>query len=774
MAVFSAAAPLSPEQRRRFLEQRCRGDPELRDEVESLLAHHSPQTILPEARAHARGSRPPLVGRWRHRGDPLTAEVSPARRRYAVAGIVVVVCLVAISGWAHTTIRQSLRRSLGERLGTVLAADVHALENWVSLQKAEVEIWAGNPDVRDPIQQLAEIARDPSRPNEELRRAPAYRQLVRLLDPVYDREGVIGISVISRDGICLAQSDPRVVGAAVSAAGGAYLRQLVLGETILARPTKEQIYLVGFPAADREALMAVAAPVFDQHGHMLAGLSFGFRAEHEFNDLLSAAQLGETGETYVFNDRGVLLSDLRDPERLRSLGLLAPGVPPALNVQLLDPGGDLAVGYRPSVSAPRKLTRMVASAVAGEEGVDLDGYRNYRGARVIGAWRWLDQYGFGIGTEVAYEEAYAPLRYVTWASVLLVGLVVLFAAVATFSSLSNARLRRAVDEARQLGQYTLERLIGEGGMGKVYRAQHAMLRRPTAVKLLDGEQADPETVARFEREVQLTSQLTHPNTIQIYDYGRTKGGIFYYAMEYLPGLDLAQLVSLEGAVPPSRTVHILLQAGASLREAHDRGLIHRDIKPANIMVCERGGVYDVVKVLDFGLAKSVVPGGDLDVTRTHRVGGTPLFMAPERLGVAADVDARSDLYSLGVVAFYLLTGRHVFSGATTMEVLHQVMHVVPARPSQVASHAVPPRLDDLVFRCLAKEPDDRPSNVDEVLDDLARVAREQPWRQDDARAWWQQAARDLEEKGPGSDVATQLSQDGDTMRSAPVDHLGRR
>ena len=274
-------------------------------------------------------------------------------------------------------------------------------------------------------------------------------------------------------------------------------------------------------------------------------------------------------------------------------------------------------------------------------------------------------------------------------------------------------------------------------MGKVYRARHALLRRPTAVKLLEGDHADPESVSRFEREVQLTSQLTHPNTIQIYDFGRSPEDVFYYAMEYLDGPTLAQLLSMEPQIPVARTIHILRYACSSLREAHERGLVHRDIKPQNIMLCCRGGMYDFVKVLDFGLVKSFVSPGD-QLTRPATLSGTPAYIAPERINHPDALDGRSDLYSLGAVAFFLLTGHEVFRGQTAVEVLVQAMQKDPPRPTTQTTIEIPPELEELTLRCLAKEPSQRPAAIDEVLQVLDLLAERLPWPQSRARQWWEE------------------------------------
>ncbi len=265
-------------------------------------------------------------------------------------------------------------------------------------------------------------------------------------------------------------------------------------------------------------------------------------------------------------------------------------------------------------------------------------------------------------------------------------------------------LRQQVREATQLGQYTLEHKIGEGGMGAVYRARHAMLRRPTAIKLLPPDKAGEQSIARFEREVQLTATLTHPNTVAIYDYGRTPDGVFYYAMEFLDGVDLQDLVEAEGAQPPGRVVHILAQVCGALGEAHGVGLIHRDIKPANIILCERGGAHDVAKVVDFGLVKDRVGGasdGNLTLSAIGSITGTPLYLSPEAIRDPANVDARSDLYAVGAVAYFLLTGQPVFAATSVVELCALHLTAAPEPLEQRLGRPLPGPLSALVMRCLA-------------------------------------------------------------------------
>ena len=335
-------------------------------------------------------------------------------------------------------------------------------------------------------------------------------------------------------------------------------------------------------------------------------------------------------------------------------------------------------------------------------------------------------------------------------------------AMAAISSRVIFGLRTEVSQIRTLGQYTLESKIGEGGMGVVYRARHALLRRPTAIKILPPDKAGEENVRRFEREVQLTARLSHPSTIAIFDYGRTPEGLFYYAMEYLDGLTLEQLVHLDGPQPAGRVIHILQQVSGALAEAHDVGLIHRDIKPGNIILSERGGMPDIAKVVDFGLVKRFERTDDdstIVVTAANVVVGTPLYLPPEVLGGDFALDARSDLYALGAVAYFLLVGSPVFQAKTVVEVFAHHLHTAPTPPSERAEQAIPPDLDRITLQCLAKNPADRPRDARTLERALAQCATSTPWSSETARRWWQRFKADREEMPASSSDATTVPVD---------------
>jgi serine/threonine-protein kinase len=271
-------------------------------------------------------------------------------------------------------------------------------------------------------------------------------------------------------------------------------------------------------------------------------------------------------------------------------------------------------------------------------------------------------------------------------------------------------------------------------MGVVYKASHALLRRPAAIKLLHPERAGEQNLKRFEREVQLTSTLTHPNTIGIYDFGRTAEGTFYYAMEYVDGFDLQTLVERDGPQDPARVAHLLAQLAGALREAHGVGLIHRDVKPANIMLCERGGMADVVKVLDFGLIKGLGRQGDPAQSEIPRIVGTPLYLSPEALTAPDRVDARSDLYAVGAVGYFLLTGVPPFSGNNLLEVCGHHLHSNPVPPSERLGAPIPRQLEALILSCLAKSPERRPASAASLQAALLRCAV--AWTEERAARWW--------------------------------------
>jgi eukaryotic-like serine/threonine-protein kinase len=492
----------------------------------------------------------------------------------------------------------------------------------------------------------------------------------------------------------------------------------------------------------------------------------GVEADRELATIFSAARPGATAEAFAFSDDGLMLTPSRFADELiaaDALPVSAAGTA-AFVVPVRDPGGDLLDGHVPSrEAAARPLTQAAALAVAARgktaeadwHGAIEAPYRSYRGTEVLGVWRWLAAYDMGVIAEIATTEAFAPLRYFWISFAVIAGFIVVSLAAALTSAISLGRLQRQFGRLQRLGAYTLERQISEGGMATIYLARHALLKRPTAIKVLKKHVATDEFVHRFEREVQVASQLLHPNTIRIYDFGRTREGEPYYVMEYLDGVTLAELVAHSGAVPPGRVIHILRQVGAALREAHEHGMIHRDVKPENVMLCRRGE-DDVVKLLDFGLVKDLERAQTRDITKQLRILGTPRYMAPERILNPGDVDARSDIYALGAVGYFLLTGKPLFDGENNLDISNQVLHAPAPRASAAGAAGIPEGLDALIAACLEKDRARRPQTIDAVVEALDRLSTPLAWTRADAEAWWAKYRGSRGEAAASPDRATSV------------------
>ena len=399
---------------------------------------------------------------------------------------------------------------------------------------------------------------------------------------------------------------------------------------------------------------------------------------------------------------------------------------------------------------------------------------------------WLSLATCSVGLVTAYTVALVGLpseliEQKPWLPINQLIFIAMWALLAVVASNIAARvihgLQQRVRDANEIGQYLLEERIGEGGMGVVYLARHALLRRPTAIKLLPPQRAGEHAVRRFEQEVRLTSALTHPNTIAIFDFGRTPDGVFYYAMEYLDGITLEDLVCHAGPQPPARVAQILKQICGSLAEAHGRGLIHRDIKPANVMLCVRGGVPDQIKVLDFGLVKEYAAPASAGLSIEGALLGTPAYLAPEAIRDPSQVDGRSDLYAVGAVGYYLLAGEPVFVARSMVELCVQHLHTEPTALAERSGQPVPPAFDQLILRCLAKDPARRPSSARELMALLDTLADLGAWSADDAERWWQEHAPALSSAvkagrsagstpGPRT-VAVDLERRGSSARPGP-------
>ncbi len=631
--------------------------------------------------------------------------VSPNRARAAL--LLLLTAILGVGLWAYRGVDTSLREIRTTGLKTLLNTQVEVLDQWILERRYEVGQIAADADLGKAIALLVHGGKGGG---EGSRIIATILQAAGNID-------VAAIHVLDAQGRILASTDGGVIGRKAAPGLTAQIPAVLTGKAVFLRPHQSD----GGAGPPHPGRVWVIAPVRAQADKVTAMVALASPAEKKFAGLFRVARPGKTGESLAFDADGWLLSESRHAAELTRRGLS-----PRLAL--------------PDTDSPTRLAAqaIAASALRGtDEGLLLSPYLNYLGHEVVGAWKWLPEHDLGVALEMEASEAYAPLTYlqIGFAAVIVLMTAVWFSGFLPPQVLASL-LPGGGGRARQLGPYRIIRQIGEGAISNVYLAQHRLLKRPAALKVLKMQSTTDEWTARFQREVQLASQLSHPNTITIYDYGTGANGEFWYAMEYLEGLSLAELVERYGPVPPDRTAYILRQACASLWEAHSCGLVHRDIKPQNIMLCDVRGERDVVKVLDFGLVKQMSGEQTRDLTAMMRILGTPLYMSPERIRNPSDADGRADIYALGAVGFFLLTGKRLFETETEHDLTYHVLHTVPRLASECSPFAVPAELDALIGRCLEKDPAARPQSIAEMASALDGLLVHMPWTRAQIEAWW--------------------------------------
>ena len=465
--------------------------------------------------------------------------------------LVAALVLVFIGVWLRVKMESATKQQIADMLQTVLNANTEALHSWSVTMKTDAENLAEDDRVRELVAGLVHEAKSSPQAGAALLTAPKLAALRAHLKPVLQRRGFIGFVVLDTNFLVVASGRDQLVGMQSPPGNAEQMAPCLSGKTLVTRPFPSVALLPDQQGNLRASVptMFAAAPIRSADGQIIAVLGLRIAPDTDFTRILATARAGQTGETYAFGRDGKQLSESRFDPDLKRLGLI-PDEPDArsiLTLELRDPLVDLSKGRQsPKGRTELPFTHPVSEALDGHAGVDANSYRDYRGVPVVGAWAWLDDFDMGVVTEIGRAEALRPLHILRMGFWFIFGLLIAGAVlVYVLMRLANrlqAAARKAALNAKHLGQYALDDKIGEGQFGSVYRAHHALMRRPVAVKLLQTEKMNASSAARFEREVQLTSQLTHPNTITLYDYGCTPEGIFYYAMEYLDGLTLNRLV----------------------------------------------------------------------------------------------------------------------------------------------------------------------------------------------------------------------------------------
>ncbi|MBX7166174.1 MAG: serine/threonine protein kinase [Pirellulales bacterium] len=669
------------------------------------------------------------------------------RRQLWAWPILAVIGLSLVGYFVNRSIRRTMEYNLSGQLQTLLSVERSMLERWLHDQELFALMLAQDPQVRHAVVELLDAhdrAADADSNGAEAQRKVAELRalLLKELEPGMSAHDFAAVAVADKRQQIVAANKVELIGRVVPEYEPFLLRALA-GHTTVSTPFASVVALEDVNGRKRTGVptMFVCAPVRDDNFQIVGVLGLRIRPEAEFTRILQLGRIGASGETYAVDKDGLMVSNSRFDDQLILAGLIPDEEDSASIVRLLvrDPGGNIPGGYRPRVRRrDMPMTRPVAAVVSGTTGVEIQGHRDYRGVRSVAAWTWLPDYELGLITEIDYDEAFGPLVILQRVFYGLHALLIAGAIAIFVFTLVVARLRRnaqkAAIEAKQLGQYRLEQQLGKGAMGVVYKGHHAMLRRPTAIKLLQVDRVTEQSVSRFEREVQLTCQLNNPHTVAIYDFGRTPEGVFYYAMEYLDGIDLQKLVDVYGPQPEGRVVEIIKQMCASLNEAHSLGLVHRDIKPANVMLNERGGEPDVVKLLDFGLVRALDSAKQASQTSGGIV-GTPLYMSPESIQTPDLVDGRSDLYAVGAVGYFLLTGHPVFDAPSLVDLCQQHVTAMPMPPSQRLGKPIDPGLEHALMLCLEKSRSKRPQTARDLAMLLEALDGGQ-WTRQASEDWW--------------------------------------
>ncbi len=685
-------------------------------------------------------------------------------------------------GWR---VRESMRRVNRVSIETIRNANVAVMELWLSGCSDDINVAAADDTIQAACRSLIKqhLSSSPTDQQETLGdqqetlgdQGVSFRQQLQALQ--YDRREYKGWCLIDSQGAVVASSQPNLIDQRIPIGEKSQERLDRLLTTVthpFSLSSSTNVQKGKTPVLS--PMMLVISPIRDGVGS-IGGLALIIDPLDRFCNLFRTAQIGRSCETIAVNQAGVLITRSRFESQLRRSGLLNrdEDVSSVLHVHArVPPNGQSVVGWDDARLQTLPLTVAADQATRGATGANMSGYRDYRGVEVIGTWCWVPKFNFGVVTKIDYEEAYGPMQILRNSFLLLLS-VAMLASLGLFALVGVIRRFSAESSPlRRLGQYELTQSIGFGGMADVYKGRHESLRRDVAVKVLEPVAVNHHSFARFEREVRLTAKLRHPNTIDIYDYGRTEEGAFFYVMEYVKGVSVEELIRDHGRQSPGRVIHVMNQICGSLQEAHLQGMVHRDIKPANVLVSSQAGVYDLVKVLDFGLVKEV-DHDTLQLTQVASITGTPLYMSPEAVRDASTADARSDIYSVGALGYHLLCAKPIFTGEHAADICAKQLNETPLRPSARLAETLaetlpselpdelpvelpdelPSDLEDILMACLEKEPAKRPGSMAELSEALQKCVDARHWGMVDAQAWWERTKKQSVEspRDVGTDFA---------------------
>ena len=774
--LFLAAEELPLDQQRDFLRSQTEHDESLFEEVVSLLREHDPESARREgnqpavalraavqrasqSRSTATSRRADLVhsrdaSSRSNRLDPIGQLASESthpssallwehqtrrsRRRNNKWLWLAALLPTALIGWfTYHRVNQTMEQSVRDELRGIADSVSHASRRFLVDKSRLVGSWSRQPGIQSAILELAEIAaEDPT--GNALRGAPQSEQIQSQLQQLSNIDEIKFV-VWSENYRTLATSDERLaeLGSPLAPQHAEMLARVMSGHTVVFGPERIDPISATKTSVSQPPVMAVVVPIDDGQGRIVAAfLIGGIGMFDEFSrmyfDVANAGNL----DAYAVNESGVMVTESPRAATLASMMKLDATVEEiAAKLRVADPGMELTPEHLGRVRrGARPLTVSAASATAGQSDVRIDPYRNYAGQKVVGAWRWNSDSNLGIIVERQADAAFATVRIVRSGFLLLGTLLFITATMAAaFLARASTAERAAV---HPLSRYEVIRELGSGGMGVVYLARHRQLGRDTALKVMIGGRRHKQDQLRFDREARLAASLSSPHSVMIYDYGRSEDGESYCVMEFLRGLTLQEVVQRSGPQPVGRVLFILSQVCEALSEAHELNLLHRDIKPQNIMLSLDQSVGDWAVLFDYGLAKPLEPAVDTYQTSEAHWSGTPMYMAPERFRQPNSMDRRSDLYSLGCVAYYLLSGHPPFVEQEAESLFTMILSQQPTRLELLLDDPLPQQVSELVMNCMAKSPDDRFASVADLSAAINDIRGQYPWTLEEAKSWW--------------------------------------
>jgi eukaryotic-like serine/threonine-protein kinase len=641
-----------------------------------------------------------------------------------------------IGFWTYTQIRSQLNQSVNNELYGVLDSIAFTTERFFNDRAELAESWSREPSVREAVLELVRQSKSDATP-EELRDNPAIDRIgqqLRQLSGTDDVKFVVWND--SYTTIASWQPDHADVGNPIHPSGASNLARVMSGETVVYGPDRMTEDTVGYAPETKEPVIAMIVPIEDDRGRIVAAMMIR-RTDWftQFDSLFAEASQATGIDAYAVSQDAAMLTYSRHAQSLALTGRLdsyAENI--AVNFRVTDPGTTrLSMSY-PVNRSIRPITQAMADLTSGVPGVRIEPYPNYAGEKVVGASHWMNRWRMGVIVEQQASAAFAPVHlvrnsYLVLASLLALSSIIAAARIARASTAETAAIH-------PLSRYEILGMLGSGGMGTVYHARHRSLRRDTALKILRGDRQQREDRMRFDREAQLAASLVNPHSVTIYDYGRSPDGDAYCVMEYLRGLTIHEVVTRDGPQPIGRVLSVLRQVCDALIEAHAKGLCHRDIKPHNIMLAPDAAAGDWAVVFDYGLAKPLRPDKGVFQTAETIWAGTPMYMAPERFRQPGEMDPRSDIYSTGAVAYYMLAGRPPFLESDPESLFSLILSEEPLRISLQRDSELPPEIDQLVHRMMAKDVADRFESMVQLANELDRLRVDYPWTFEESNQWW--------------------------------------